>query len=121
MECGDGLGVSVHCDIIFVHIDVITITLGTPEPHKTLPLQAAFANHLAEKPLGIIEDSPSLRTCRKQIPLRSEAGSRSAEFCCVLVVVYLSIHQLYTDDLKLYKANCTCIKLVHSQYTHTFP
>lgn len=70
MECGDGLGVFVHCDIIFVHIDVIAIALGTPEPHQAPPLQTAAVNHLVEQPLGVIKDSLSLQTCRKQILLR---------------------------------------------------
>lgn len=75
MECGNGLGVSVHCDIIFVHTDVITITLGTPESHQALSLQAAAVNHLIEQALGIIKDSSSLRTCRTQISPRSDKVS----------------------------------------------
>lgn len=70
MERGDGLCVSVHCHIIFVHIDVIAITLGRPEPHQASPLQTVVVNHLVEQPLGFIKDTPSLQTCRKQMLLR---------------------------------------------------
>lgn len=74
MECGDGLGVSVHCHIMFVHIDVITLTLGMPEPHQAPPLQTAIVNHPVEQPLRVIKDSPGLQTCTKGRLLRPDTS-----------------------------------------------
>lgn len=62
----------MHRDIIFIHIDVITITLSMPEPQKAPPLQTATFNHPVEQQLCIIKDSLSLHTCRKHILLRSD-------------------------------------------------
>ena len=66
MERADGRGVSAYCDIVVVHPDVVAITLGTPEAHQAPPLQTPAVNHLVEQPLGVIEDSLSLRTCGGQ-------------------------------------------------------
>lgn len=72
MECGDGLSVFVHCDIMFIHIDIVALTLGMPEPHQPLPLQTTVVNHLVEKPLCIIKDSLGFHTYKKQRLLRSD-------------------------------------------------
>lgn len=49
MKCGDWLRVSVNCDIIFIHVDVITHTLSSPEAHQAPPLQTAAVDHLMEQ------------------------------------------------------------------------
>lgn len=67
MECGNGFGVSVHCGIAFVYVDVVAVTLGMPESHQAPPLQTAAVNHVVEQLLGVVKDSTSLRTFRSQV------------------------------------------------------
>jgi len=62
MKYGNGFCVLVYCNLSFVHIDVITITLSMPEAHQASSSQTATVNHAVEEQLGIIKDFASLQT-----------------------------------------------------------
>lgn len=90
MKFCNGLGFSGYRHIRFVHIDVIALTLGRPEPDKAFPLQASVVDHFVEHPLPIVKDSPSLQTCRKQRLWTSDISklSQASKFCSSVPILW---------------------------------
>lgn len=130
MKFCNGLGFSGCRHIRFVHIDVIALTLGRPEPYEAFPLQASVVDHFVEHPLRIVKDSPSLQTCRKQRLWTSDTGklSQATKFCSSVPILWRHTGTLWIElwikqmngCMNYFKYELCCNKIQFASNRQTF-